>query len=115
MKDLYLVTSDLINLRLNEIIKALILYNSIIIKEGNMHPDELPDGEAERLVKHPIIVNIFDDLEKEAMEIAIHSKPKDDETRRTCMNEIRAIRSLRQKLTELAQGKVKVSVKGNVA
>ena len=74
-----------------------------------------PNGEAMRLVRHPIIQAIFDELEADAMEIAVQAKMKDDETRRSMMNEIRAIRALRQKLKSLAKGKVKPAMKGNVA
>ena len=80
-----------------------------------MRSDDLPNGEAERLVEHPIINEIFDELERDAMEMSIQSKASDDETRRTMMNEIRAIRALRQKLKSLAKGKIKMSTKGSVA
>jgi hypothetical protein len=65
---------------------------------------ELPNGEAERLLNHPLFNEIFDALESDAMEVAVQAKPSDDETRRTAMNEIRAIRSLRQKLKTRASG-----------
>ncbi len=76
---------------------------------------ELPNGEAERLLNHPLINEIFDELESDAMEIAVHAKPSDDETRRTSMNEVRAIRALRQKLKTLSEGKTILPKKGAVA
>ena len=80
-----------------------------------MARDDLPNGEAERLLNHPLINEIFDELENDAMEVAVQAKASDDETRRTSMNEIRAIRSLRQKLKTLAEGKTKLPKKGDVA
>jgi len=77
--------------------------------------DKQPNGEAERLLNHPLFNEIFDGLENDAMEVAVQAKPSDDETRRTSMNEIRAIRSLRQKLKTLAEGKTTLPKKGDVA
>lgn len=77
--------------------------------------NDLPNGEAERLLNHPLFDEIFDELENGAMEVAVQAKPSDDETRRTSMNEIRAIRSLRQKLKTLAEGKTTLPKKGDVA
>lgn len=66
--------------------------------------EELINGEAERLSGHPVIRHIFDEMEQDAMERAIYARPSDDEARRSAMNEVRAIRALRQKLKILASG-----------
>lgn len=68
-----------------------------------------PSGEADRLLNHPILVGIFADLEKTAVERAINAKLGDDETRRNSLAEARAIRSVRQQLSLAAQGKIKLA------
>ena len=79
-----------------------------------MQPEDMPNGEAERLADDPILKSILDELEENAMEIAVHAKIHDDETRRSTMNEIRAIRNLRQKIKEIAKGKIE-TIQKNVA
>lgn len=63
-------------------------------------------GEALRLLNHPILVALFDEQEKNALERAVTAKLDDDETRRTALGEVRAIRSVRRKLDLAAQGRV---------
>lgn len=63
-------------------------------------------GEALRLLQHPILVALFDEQEKDALERAINAQPGDDETRRTATGEVRAIRSVRRKLHLAAEGRV---------
>lgn len=74
-----------------------------------------PNGDAEMLLNHPLINQIFDGLEADAMETSVYANPSDDETRRTAMNEVRAIRALRLKLKTLAEGKTTQPKKGTVA
>lgn len=80
-----------------------------------MKNEILPNTQAEMLVNNVLLDSILKELEQNAMEMVIHSKPDDDETKRSCVNEIRAIRNLRQKLVELAKEKTNSSVSGNVA
>ena len=67
-----------------------------------------PSGEAARLLKHPMLVAMFDQHEKDAMERAINAPVGDDETRRAATGEVRAIRSVRQKLALAAEGRVRL-------
>lgn len=55
-------------------------------------------AELEYLRDHPALRKIFDDLEEAAISQAVTAKINDDETRRNLMAEVRAIRSVRQKL-----------------
>lgn len=55
-------------------------------------------AELEHLRDHPVLNRIFDDLEEAAFSQAVTAKINDDETRRNFMAEVRAIRSVRQKL-----------------
>ena len=72
-----------------------------------------PNGEAERLLNHPLLIKILDDLERNAVEVIIHT---DDEPRRSeSVWEVRSIRSLRQKLKTLSEGKTILPRKGTVA
>ena len=63
---------------------------------------ETPNGEAERLLSHPLIGEILDALEREALDAIVDT---DDETRRAHrVWEVRAVRSLRRTLKALAAG-----------
>lgn len=59
-------------------------------------------GAAEYLRDHPLLNEIFDGLEKDATERAIHAKPDDDETRRDALHQVRAIRNVRRELERKA-------------
>lgn len=59
-------------------------------------------GAAEYLRDHPLLGEIFDGLEKDATERAIHAKPDDDETRRDALHQVRAIRNVRAELERRA-------------
>ncbi|MEG9884914.1 MAG: hypothetical protein V6Z86_10005 [Hyphomicrobiales bacterium] len=72
-----------------------------------------PCGEAERLLTHPLIERTLDTLEGDAVEAIIHT---DDADRRALrVFEVRAIRSLREKLKTLAEGKALTRKPGDVA
>lgn len=62
-------------------------------------------GAAEQLLNHPLLTEIFDGLERSAIERAVNAKPSDDEMRRTCTQEVRAIRAVRRELDLRAKGK----------
>lgn len=62
--------------------------------------------EAEFLLDHFMLKRLFDSVERTAMEQAIAAPLNDDETRRNLMAEVRAIRSVRRKLRQLASGQV---------
>lgn len=68
-----------------------------------MQYDDQPSGEAEYLLNHPLLQDIFGELEHEATEAAIET----DNTvaRDMLVREVRTIRNLRQKLKTLAEGK----------
>ena len=75
--------------------------------------EAIPSGEAERLLTHPLIVQTLDELEGDAVEAIIHT---DDVDRRALfVFEVRAIRSLREKLKTLAEGKTLTRKPGDVA
>ena len=75
--------------------------------------EKIPSGEAERLLTHPLIVRTLAELEAQAVEAIIHS---DDVDRRALrVFEVRAIRSLREKLKDLAEGKTPTRAPGAVA
>lgn len=62
-------------------------------------------GEAEYLLRNELLNQIFDELERDAVETAINAKPSDDEMRRVATQEARAIRSVRAKLNALLRAK----------
>ena len=66
-----------------------------------------PNGEAERLVRAPLLVELFARLEREALERAVSAAPGDDEGRRLALFEVRALRSLRARLEALAKGRLR--------
>ncbi|CCO44668.1 conserved hypothetical protein [Vibrio nigripulchritudo SOn1] len=72
-----------------------------------------PNGEAERLLNHPLIHQILDDLERDALDAIINTN--DERHRAEHVWEVRSIRSLRQKLKTLAEGKTILPKKGTVA
>jgi hypothetical protein len=66
-----------------------------------------PSGAAQHLVDSPILNEIFDALETDAIEQMISARPADDECRSLLAMEVRAIRSVRKQLSERASGKAK--------
>lgn len=66
-------------------------------------------GEAMALTKSNLLREIFDEIEHAAIEMAVHAYAEDDESRRTAMNEVRAIRNVREKLKDLAEAKATLS------
>lgn len=60
-------------------------------------------GAAEYLRDHPLLNEIFDGLERDAMERSVGAKAEDDETRRDTMHRVRVIRDVRGKLARLAE------------
>ena len=64
-------------------------------------------GEAEYLLDSELLKEIFGQLERDALERAINAKASDDELRRTCTQEVRAIRAVRSQLETLAKGATK--------
>jgi len=69
--------------------------------------DEAPNGEAERLSHHPLLNEILDAFEQDALNGAVNTD--DEERRNQHVHEVRAVRNLRQKLKTLAEGKTKLS------
>jgi len=64
-------------------------------------------GEAEYLLGSQLLQMIFAKLEQDAVERSIAAKPSDDETRRTCTQEVRAIRAVQRQLRVLAEDQTK--------
>jgi len=75
----------------------------------------LPSGEAKRLFEDPYLNEILDGMETDALERCVAAQPSDHETRQISTLEVRAIRSLRQKLKTFAEGKTKLPKRGSVA
>jgi hypothetical protein len=67
--------------------------------EGSMN------GEAQYLLDNELLKEIFDQLERIAIETGINAKIGDDELRRLAASEVRAIRSVRLKLKSLLSDK----------
>lgn len=67
-----------------------------------MQPDQ-PSGEADYLLSHPLLSEILNGIESDAVEAAIETD--DTVTRDQLIREIRAVRTLRQTLKTLAEGK----------
>lgn len=65
----------------------------------------MASGHAQTLVDDRLLNDMFDQLEQIAMESAVIADPSDDEMRRTCTQEVRAIRAVRRKLKALAREK----------
>lgn len=63
------------------------------------------NGEAQYLLDNELLKEIFDQIEQTAIESAVCAKVGDDETRRNATGEVRAIRSVRQKLKLLLSDK----------
>lgn len=63
------------------------------------------NGEAETLAASELLKEIFAEIEREQVERAIYAKLDDDETRRASLGEVRAIRSVREKLEALIRQK----------
>ena len=59
-------------------------------------------GAAEYLLNDPLLKDIFDQLETDALESAIWAKQDDDEKRHRFLLEVQAIRNVREKLAALA-------------
>lgn len=77
--------------------------------------DRLPNGNAQRLQDDPLLNEILDKMEKDALERCVFADPSDDEMRRVSTMEVRAIKSLRAQLKTLAEGKAKRAKRGSVA
>ncbi len=60
-------------------------------------------GEAQYLHDSELLKEIFDRMERDAIELCVHTD--DDETRRITAIEVRTIRSVRQKLKSLCSDK----------
>lgn len=56
---------------------------------------------AKTLLDHPLIKEIFDELEREAIEAAINAHPLEHDTRLAFINEAKVIRAVRHKLMVL--------------
>lgn len=68
------------------------------------------------LIEHPLIVRLFNELERDATNNAVYAAHNDHEARQAFCAEVRAIRALRTKLKALAnQGKAKPARRGAVA
>jgi len=65
--------------------------------------DTQKQGEAHYLLQHPLLNEILDGIERQAVETAVFARPSDDETRRTTMETVRVVRSLREQLAEIAE------------
>jgi len=74
-----------------------------------------PSGAALELVNSPLLNEILDGFERDAIDAAINAHPSDDETRRVATTEARAIQSLRGKLLSLSKGTTKPPKRGSVA
>lgn len=71
---------------------------------------------ARMLIEHPLITELFEELEKSAVDVAMYAAPTDHETRAAKLTEARAIRALRQQLSTLvSEGEAKQTFKGSVA
>lgn len=69
--------------------------------------DERPSGEAHRLLNSPLLAEILDQFEQDAVNAVVMT---DDEAKRDGhVHEVRAVRNLRQQLKTLAEGKTKPS------
>lgn len=68
--------------------------------------EKQPSGEAARLISSPVLTEILEGIEGDAMEQSVLAQPSDDETRRTAMNMVRAVRLVREQLTERANGRL---------
>ena len=65
--------------------------------------DDRPSGEAERLLNHPLMVEILGELEGDALDAVVNT---DHEGRRAeHVHQVRAIRTLREKLRARAEGR----------
>lgn len=64
-----------------------------------------PNGAAEALLRDPLLNACFDQMEADAVSLAISAPLNDDETRRNAMLRVRAIRDLRRDLRLYAEGK----------
>ena len=83
--------------------------------ESNYVSDEQKQYQAKWISEHPIVTEILREMEQDAIENAVNANTKDDETRRTAMNKVRAIRELKQQLNEIAGKNPKQKYTKNVA
>ena len=77
--------------------------------------DEQKKYQAKWISEHPVVTQILREMEQDAIENAVNANTKDDETRRTAMNKVRAIRELKQQLNEIAGKNPKQKYTKNVA
>lgn len=61
---------------------------------------------AARLLNDPLLSRIFDKLEADTLKQVVAAPLGDDDTRRNLCGEVRAIQSVRRKLSQLASGAV---------
>ena len=61
---------------------------------------------AEMLVKDDLLQRIFDKMERDTLQQIIAAPLGDDEARRNLSGEVRAIQSVRRKLSQIASGHV---------
>jgi hypothetical protein len=66
----------------------------------------LQQPHAEMLVKEDLLRRIFDKMERDALQQIIAAPLADDEARRNLSGEVRAIQSVRRKLSQIASGHV---------
>jgi hypothetical protein len=74
-----------------------------------------PSGEAEFLKSNPLLNKILDDMEMDALNTCVNLDMAEHEMRQTTVLEVRAIRSLRRKLHDLAKGSTNPAPRGSVA
>lgn len=74
-----------------------------------------PHGEAKRLCNDAYLNQILDEAEQEAVELCLRVATSDHEMRLVATVQANTIRSLRQKLKTLSEGKTKLPKRGSVA
>lgn len=67
---------------------------------------------AKTLLSHPLIIEIFKELESEAIEAALETDPLEHDLRAALLVEVRAIRSLHSKLLTLKAREASLNDKG---
>ena len=72
-------------------------------------------ADAQWISQHPVVAEILNEMEQDAIENAVNANTKDDETRRSAMNKVRAIRELRQQINQIAENKMPQTTKKDVA
>lgn len=62
------------------------------------------------LLDTPLVVELFDEIEKNAVNRCVHADPADDKTRAAFAAEVRAIRNLRSRLESMKRTKAKRNI-----